>query len=99
MRKKPPLRAARGKTEEDVIIGKVDDAMRRSAAIGPPVIPDPVDLLHRLDMVAPGSCSCNTPRQPDIRQHHEICRYRLLGESAQVLRSLIDFRANLGDAP
>ena len=62
----------------------------RPVVIAETMPPDPIDLLHRLDMVMPGSCSCNTPMQPDSRRHHPICRFRLLADSAVVVRALIE---------
>ena len=48
-------------------------------------VPDPGDLLHRLDMATLASCTCLT-KTDQVEFHNPMCRYRLLREAAMVIR-------------
>ena len=63
--------------------------------MSPPAIPDPADLVLRLDKItAQGSCTCNSRAPVEVALHAPMCRYRLIAEARVVLRALIDFGAD-----
>jgi hypothetical protein len=49
------------------------------------VLPDPAELVRRLEMATVASCTCLT-KPPEVRFHDPMCRSRLLSEAAAALR-------------
>lgn len=64
-----------------------------AGVMGGEMLPDPADLVQRLDLSTVASCTCLT-KTPEVRFHDPMCRYRILREASAVLRRFMRLEAD-----